>query len=404
MAEPLSVLVASTSKDHLARIKLILDGTNDVRTESKLLGGNGHADPLHGIAKTPDVLILVLGLTWELELDSLGTSSGGFTPPFIVLAPPEGDLNMMRRAMQRGARDFLAVSVAAEELQKCLRKVASEIRKPAAKPGGSASINAVINCKGGSGASFVSASLAHVLAKNWQQRVALLDLDLQFGVQDLCLDLKPRTGLLQAIARVDQLDAVALEGCMGVHESGVRLLGEYGPILPLHWEVPSEGLMRVLKLAAATFDQVIVDLPRQIDPLTISALEAANVIYVITSQSLIHVRDARRMQQILMRDLKIQKSRIRFVVNRYEADTTVTLRDIQSALDVQSLIQIPNDYRRASEAMNLGIPVSTKHPGSPIAKAFVEMATGLAGAPNRQAGGLRKALAGLFGQGGGTLR
>lgn len=401
MSESLTVVIASTLKDQAYKIRSILDRDRDVRSSVKIIGGNGHTDPLHGIAERPDLLILILGPAWESELDSLGQQSSMEVPEMIVLASGN-NAAQMRRAMKAGARDFLDLGVDADELLRVVHQIGGEARRPVlAKPSGTESTLAVLNSKGGSGASFVASSLAHALAKGHEQRVALIDLDLQFGVQDLCQDLKPRTSLLDAIGRADQLDAVALEGCMGQHANGVRLLGEYGNALPLPWEVPRAGLERLLKVAASSYEHVIVDLPRQIDPLTSTALEAATQVFVVMNQSLIHLRDTKRMLQILTRELGIPRAKLRIVVNRYLPDAPVTLRDIQDAAELDTLIQIPNDFRRASESMNLGEPLVNKNPGAAITKGFTDMATLIAGSPNKKkSSGLRGAIAGLFGQSG----
>lgn len=396
MSTSLAVVIASRQEEQALRVRRILDQDDTARTMVKALG-NGNMDPLDGLVDQPDLLILILGPSGTVELDALSTHTAAKRPPLVVLAPP-GNAAQMRRAMQAGARDFLDADVGAEELLACVRQVAAEAAPPPlAEPAGPASLTAIINSKGGSGASFIASNLAHVFAVANEQRVALLDLDLQFGAQDLCLDVKPRTGLVETVSRAEQIDNVALESCMGVHASGVRLLGEYGSALALSSDVNRAGLERLLKVAMSQYDQVVVDLPRQIDPLTSTTLEAATLVCVVMNQSLIHLRDTKRMLQILTRDLGIQRNRIRVVVNRYLPDAAVTLRDIQAAADVETLVQIPNDFRRASESINLGTPVLVKNPSAAITKAFLDLASSIAGAPRRKPGGLRGALAGLFG-------
>ena len=399
MAEPLNILIASSLKDQAYRIRSFLDRDREYRSTVKMLGGNGAADPLQGLSEQPDVLILILGPGWEAELDSLDAATG--RPPLIVIAQ-DGNMSQMRRAMQAGAKDFLGLAVEAEELHGCLQKIASDLRsRPVVhKAGATASLIAVINSKGGSGASFVACNLAYAITKQQSYKTALIDLDLQFGVQDLCLDLKPKTGLIDAIARAEQLDDVALDGCAGQHDSGLRLLGEYGDILPLPWEVPRTQLSRLLKVAAGTYDQVVIDMPRQIDPLTSTALDSATTICVVTNQSLIHLRDTKRMLRILTGDLAIPRSRIRVVINRYLADAAVGIKDIEEAVGTIELIQIPNDFKRASEAMNLGLPVMIKNPNASISRGFTTMAATLTGAGKPKPAGFRGAFAGLFGQGG----
>lgn len=399
MSEPSSVLLASANASAIDRIRSLLDREPDLRVSTRQLGGvgGGAENPLAGIKVAPELLVMVVGPNWEAELAAIQGGAG--QPPLVVIAP-EGDMASMRRAMQLGARDFLGIQVQASDLLKSLRTIIADERRKRVGARAPGKIIAVINAKGGSGASFVAGSIATALAALPDRRVALLDMDLQFGVQALALDVKPRANLLDALSLGEQLDGVALEGFMTPHVSSLRLLGQYGGELPLPWELPREALVRLLRVAASEYDPVVVDLPRQIDPLTTTVLDSADQILIVVHQTLPHVRDAQNLIRIITRELQIPASRIRVVVNRYQAEAPVTLDDIRKALEVELLL-VPNDYKRVSDAMNHGVSVLKSAPGSAISKALLGLALGIAGEVEAKAkaaaGGLRGRLAGLFG-------
>lgn len=355
--------------------------------------GNGHADPLAAASRRPDLLVLVLGSAWQAQLEALAEQAPTARPPILVIGAQD-DMLMLRKAMQVGARDCLGLPLSADELNTCLRQIAQEIGNKAV---GQSCVTAVVNAKGGSGASFIAASLAHMLAAHWQYRTALIDLDLQFGSLHLSFDMRPKSNLIEALNAVEKLDPVALEGFMTKHASGLRLLGPAPEQLALPWELSSTRLANLLQVAAKGYDQLVVDLPRQIDPLTTTVLEQADRVYVVMQQSLIHIRDTKRLLDILRADLGVAPERLHVLLNRYEArNATVSVKDIQESVNGVPITLIPNDYRRVSEVINLGVPLFEHAPNTPVAKALMEMLADLMGQAEKKPGRLRSVFANLL--------
>lgn len=392
MSSPLSVLVTGSGPDALEQVRAQL-AEADLRVDVRP-SGNGHAHPPATGQPIPDVHVVVLGEAWAHELDTLACRNAAERPPMVAVGP-DNDVRVLRKAMQAGARDYLSLPLSAGELLHCIRQIAEEAGRQGA---GRTSLTAVINAKGGSGASFVATSLAHIFAGRMERRAALIDLDLQFGALHLCLDVKPRTSLQDALNAVDRLDGMALEGYMTRHISGLRLLASITDQLVLPWELSSTRLAELLTVAGDAYDQVVVDLPRQIDPLTSTVLERADRIYLVMQQSLIHVRDARRMLGILTRDLAVAPGQVRILVNRYDAKAPVSVKDITQALRIGEPILIPNDFRRVSDAINLGVPIMESAPSTPVARALTEVASLTVGVAKPRRGGLRNVLSGLMGQ------
>lgn len=397
MPNSLNVLITGFRREELDRIKSHLVDQPDIRVDVRPTG-NGHADPLAGDGPQPDIHIVVLGDAWAQELDAIGEHAAMERPPMIAVGP-DGDLRILRKAMQAGARDYLSLPVSGEELLHCLRQIADEIGPRQMRK---STLTAVINAKGGSGASFLATSLAHIFASHMERRTALVDLDLQFGALHLCLDIKPRTGLQEALNSVGKIDGTALEGYMTRHASGLRLLASLTDQLVLPWELSNTRLAELLAVAGRTYDHVVVDLPRQIDPLTSTVLERADRVYLVLQQSLIHVRDAKRMLGILTRDLAIAPAQVQVVVNRHDPKAPVSVKDVSEALRVEEPVLVPNDYRRVSDATNLGIPIFESAPSSPVSRALLDLASRASGMTGNRDGRLRSVIASLLGQGKGS--
>ncbi|MGH8584329.1 MAG: AAA family ATPase, partial [Gammaproteobacteria bacterium] len=339
---------------------------------------NGHVDPLHGVNTLPRVLVLDLSGFWKEELHCLTQRARHDAHMEIIVIGSEADAEMLRLSMRAGAREFFGHPVARDDLCVAVRRLMRDTEGSTGK-GKSGQLTAVINAKGGSGASFLSANVAHCITAKLKLGVALLDLDLQFGALPLYFDMAPRESILTALSAADHLDSIALEGYMLKHKSGMRLLASSNDDLARPWDVPEENLTRLLMQAVHDYEHIFVDLPRQIDRLTSTTLEHANYVLVVLQQSVTHVRDAQRMVRIMTRELGVPRDRIHAVVNRYDKNSPVTVQDIAASTEAKMVHIVPNDYARVSEAINIGVPMGEAVPNAPITRAIEAIATEIAG-------------------------
>jgi pilus assembly protein CpaE len=377
----ISVLISGRELPAAGAVLGILEGQPDIELVAAP-ADRGQPDPLFGLATLPDMVVVVLGARWEDTLRALTARPAAQRPPIIVVAPAP-DSQIMRRAMQAGARDFFAQPVPHAELLAAIRTIGRE-----RGAGGAASkglVTAVINAKGGSGASFIAANLAHITAVQKGAPVALIDLDLQFGALPLAFDLEQRNSLIEALGSAGQLDPVALQGYMAKHASGVHVLSAMSDQLPLPWEIQTESLSHMLTLATQTYGAVVVDLPRQIDPLTSVVLSQANHIALVMQQSLAHVRDAKRLLKIITGSLSVPRESICLIVNRFNDRDVVRLKDIEDTIAPPALATVPNDFRAVSESLNTGVPLLESARQQPVTKSLQELAGKLCGAGSLEA-------------------
>jgi pilus assembly protein CpaE len=143
--------------------------------------------------------------------------------------------------------------------------------------------------------------------------------------------------------------------------------------------VDAGRLDRLLYILLDTYDHVVIDLPRHIDIVTTTVLERADTVVIVMQQSFTHLRDANRLRSILCDEFGITHQQMVVVVNRYEADNPVAISDISNRLAGTGIALIPNDYKRVSENVNLGIPLYEQSTKAPISQALVKLADQLCG-------------------------
>lgn len=374
MTHSLHILLVSRRKDILDSLEQILAAADFA--PSRQLNSNGHVDPLHGMEHPPELVILHLSHLWREELEAIAARSSERRPALIVVGAAS-DMNVMRLAMQAGARDLIPDPLNKADLLQAIQRTLEERRRPTLVTGGRISV--FMNAKGGCGATMLACNVAHVLAAKSKQHTALLDLDLQFGAAPLYLDLYPKRGIAQALDNLTGLDEVALDGYFAKHASGLNVLS-HGADEPLATgTISAGGVSQLLDVTLRTHEHVIVDMPRCVDAVTTAVMHRAHQIVIVLQQSVTAVRDATRLMQWLRSDLGVSKDQLYVVINRHEKGSEVTVEDIQKTLACNDPALVPNDFKTVSECINSGTALLDYAGGASITRAVMALETRLGG-------------------------
>ncbi len=329
--------------------------------------------------------ILNLSDNWKTEIEEVQEKFDLKANPLLIFGPD--NTKAMREAMLLGTEDYYTNSEQIAELDKKIIDIAEKLslkqsveseKKSTEKP---QLVTTVINAEGGSGASFIASNIAHLFASQHKQHVSLLDMDVQFGSHALNLDLSLKYGLSEVMESIDKLDSAALTGLFGKHKSGLHVLGEKMDEMVLTSELSPEKLDKLVSLSKATFDHTVIDLPRQIDAMFASCVVQSSRIILVMQQTVAHVRDTKRLITILTQEFEVHPKNINVMLNRYDEQHAITIKDIEATIDHRSIIVIPNDYARSVKAVEAAKPFVEFAPDAPLAKAFKTVAQDLAGLP-----------------------
>ena len=365
----MDILIAGRSKEELKILEEMLGGQGNASVRTRHVS-NGHVDPLYNLSPLPDVLVLSLSVSWKDELEALSARDASERPPTLVVGPSD-DAAVMRKAMRAGARDFFTHPVDAGELVAALEQIARDLHPVST---GRARTTVVVNAKGGAGASIIASNIAHILVACGGLRTMLVDMDLQFGALPLNFNQQPNDGLLQATELVDTLDLTALDGWALKHQSGLRLLGTSHKTLVLPNDVSGIRLKKLLDLLVSGYEQLVVDLPRQIDHLFATTVGHADTVVVVMQQSVAHLRDAGMLVNILKNEFMVPIERIIVVINRWDKNDSISLKDIERGMKGVTIRTLPNDYTRVEHCADLGVPLYEVEQSAPITKALIELA------------------------------
>lgn len=300
------------------------------------------------------------------------------------------DMELMRRLMRAGARDCLMRPVSSEDLLSAVRHVHQTTAKQRDLVPLTADTNrsrgdviAVYSPQGGAGKSMLSANLAVALAKASGEggkppRVALVDLNLQFGDIDLMLNLSPQN-TIAGLAQKGHggIDAELLEQYLTVHpESGLKVL--VAPSTPQYAEsITVYTVEQVIETLRENYDLIIVDTPSQLQDTTLAVLDAAKTVLLLTSLDLLALHKTRTALEMLRQLYPPEK--IQPVLNRANSDVGISLADVENVLGVKMKSRVPSDGRIVVRSINEGKPFVIYDSGTPIAKEINRLALEILG-------------------------
>lgn len=235
---------------------------------------------------------------------------------------------------------------------------------------------AILPSKGGAGATFIAANLAHALALEGK-RVCLIDLNLYFGEAALYIsDSVPKATVADVAAQVERLDATLLESSMLKIAPGFWLLAA-ADAPERAMDVQAEDIERILAVARANYDFVVLDVSRALDANLIRALDCADQIYLVMQTALPFIRNGGRLLK-LFRSLAYPEARVQLLVNRYQKGGDIGLSDIERSLGKKVARTLPNSFGAAAVSINQGRSILDLAPADPLSRALRGMAQALA--------------------------
>ncbi len=369
MAE-LAVAVVARDGEQRSLLQLLVEGTRVARTVQSFSSlPLSSADPvmrrIHD--ERPDVVLLDLPdtdsasglraievLHQELPLTAV-VAIGSMTEPQVIVA-----------AMRSGAREFLDRPANTTSLLEAFVRVTANQRS-VQRDSVRGKIFAVMNAKGGSGATTIAVNLALAL-QSVHGQTALVDLA-PLGHTALHLNLRPVFNTYDAIRNLHRLDDSLMESFTTRHAGGLQLLA--GATVPGETPPSAAEFARLLDLLAAYFRYVVVDLSTRMDPVTRLICDLSQMVLVVAGADVASLWSAARIQQYLSE--AGNRDRLRLVLNRFRKIPGFNENEVESAAGMSLLWKVPNHYSAVSGAIDRGIPVMQRE-RSEMSRSFAGLA------------------------------
>jgi len=269
--------------------------------------------------------------------------------------PPQPSL--LLEAMRSGVQDFLGKPVQPESLKDLLLRISQDQNLKEFPSQDKLII--VMGAKGGVGTTTVAVNLGVQLATFARKRSVLLDFARPLGNVHLLLDLHPRFGIRDAVDSLDRLDSHFLAGLLTHHKTKLEILG--GTTQPEEWQsIDVNVLDRVVNVTQNAFDVVLVDMGSQFSVEWATILRMARMILLVAEANVPSLWTLER-RLLALKGFGISQDRARIIINRWHKGDDEVLKSIQKDINRPIFASLPNDFRKASQAVNLGTPILENH-------------------------------------------
>jgi pilus assembly protein CpaE len=369
-----NILIVSRKNEVIEAIDKALSDGGYTQVSKKLLKDKSEKI-IYKENQIPDLIILHVTQHWKEEIQAILVEKGRVPKLIAITETPEAGL--IKMVMRAGAMDLVTLPLASEELLEAVARARKTIKVQTQKK--RAHVVSLMNTQGGSGSSVISVNVAHVLACKFKQKVALIDLDIQFGTLPLYLDLRPVRGLSQAIENIDSSDEESIKGYFTHHQSGIDVISNGVKAKAAHSSLNADSFLKLMDLVGQAYDQIIIDLPRRFDEINSEALLKSDTVALVMRQSLVSVAGAKKIMDYLNDVLNINKSEIVVVVNCYESFSSITLEDISVALGHQNIVTIPREEKIVSYSVNSGVPLLSHENNKALGKSILSVSSKVSG-------------------------
>lgn len=358
------------SKDSLLHAEIAAQGSARMPPVQLVASRNGLRDAVERqLPEVPELVVLDASDIAADEGELVERLSKQYPSASFMLLTRDPQQDLLIRAMRAGMREVLPLPLVHHAFHEAMDRIEVAAGLSPVREG---KVLAFISCKGGSGATFLSTNFGYALAALADKKVLLIDLHGQFGDATLYVsDQKPAMTLSDICAQISRMDGAFLDSCL------VHVASNFGVLAAADdpnrtVDMKPEHMDTILRIARQHYDFVVLDVGRQIDAISLRALDQADTIYPVLQLALPDIRDGRRLLDIF-RSLGYPNERTRLIVNRYEKGGKLRLTDLEQALGADVVHTVPNDYLSATDSVNQGIPVLQLSRSSNVARSLAEL-------------------------------
>jgi Flp pilus assembly CpaE family ATPase len=364
---------------------ILCEPSGEIRELMYSMGGNTRAVRNVGEAARlldaePGEMLVVIGPGISFEDAVEFTSTQRLIRPTlgVILIRTELDVGLMSRSLQAGARevvgagDYAALTAACRRSIDVTRQLLAAVprhdHQEAVNPG---RIVTVFAAKGGCGKTTIAVNLAVALARYFDQKVCIVDLDLAFGDVAISVQLDPVRTIVDALPMAGHIDTTGAARLLTRYRPNLSML--LAPVTPGDAErIPPQLVGELLSVLRSMHDFVVVDTPPQFSEHVLTAMDASAHHVLLTTPDVSALKNLRVTLDML--DLLSYPRDVRsIVINRSDSKVGLTLDDVERAVRCPASAQVPSS-RAVPISINKGTPITMSTPGHPVSQAIVKFA------------------------------
>ena len=307
----------------------------------------------------------------------------------ILLIAEELGPIALHRLLRLGASDFVPYPLPEGALHDAIQRLRQPPAEVTAMSGNAArmaaapnqaggTVYAVQSLAGGSGATTFAVNLAWEIANSGKgaPRVCVLDFDLQTGSVATYLDLARTEKVYELLSNTAVMDRDFFLNTLQTFNDKLKVLTAAADMLPLDLISPDD-IERVIAMARANFDIVVIDMPGTVVQWTETVLNEADIYFATMELDMRSAQNALRLIRALKAE-DLPLSKLRYVLNRAPKFTDLSgkarAKRLAESLDIEFEVMLPDGTTQVTHANDHGLPLAEIAPKSPLLKEIRKVA------------------------------
>lgn len=371
--QEIKVLIADDIKQTRENIRMLLELDPSIQVVGEAVDGEQTLEMAR--MTSPDVVLMDINMPVMDGIKATEMLTIHFPRIAVIVISVQGEQEYLKKAMMAGAREYMIKPFTADELISTIKRVveinqkrweAQQVPVQATVSTHKPQIITLFSAKGGAGRTTLAVNLAVALAQHTEERVALVDLDLQFGDVAVMMNIHPKRTIAELMQENEEFDRDLLETYL-YGRNGVNVLA--APNRPELAElVNEEGVNKILRGLAGFHSYVVVDTACAFNDITLAAFDQSDSILMVVTPDLPSLKDNKRALD-LAKTLSLQP-KIKLVLNRSGGGFGIEDEDVERSMEMRIDAIFSQDSRLVLTSINRGIPFVIMDPGSPLTKSI----------------------------------
>lgn len=380
--EKIKVLIADDIEETRKVIKKILEMEEEY---FEVVGeaANGE-EVIKSIPKLkPHIVLMDINMPVLNGLEATEEISNKFPWCMVVIMSVQGENEYLKKAMLHGAKEYIIKPFNYDTLKDTIKLTYEKNKERVAKQivreeeNRDAKIITYFSSKGGVGKSILAVNSSIVFSKKLDMKTLLIDMDLLFG------DISMMVNQYTQKTIMDLLDDEQL----GAYENIKSYLYNYNENLDILFAprkpeaaefISKENIAKAVELFKKNYDIIIIDTGVNFSDNTLYIMDVSDIILYITTMEIPALKNT-KLGYSVMQSLGYDNNKVKLVVNKFNNDYGINIKDVEKAFKDGVFSFIPEDDKPANVSINIGRPFADSRRGSKskILKALENMCSQL---------------------------
>ncbi len=351
-------------------------------------------------ADTLKFIVIALDKSDENDLSFVSNIIAAAKTRNIKVILVTNDLNAMslHQLMRMGADDFVPYPIPENALNDSIDRVLTEPEEKvvikevfiqpedgsvanltASKPEKKGVLLPVYGMAGGVGATTFATNLAWEMQTVLSQKgktVCIMDFDFQFGSVATYLDVAKNEAAFEMVSDANNADNESFKQVVSLYKEKLAVLPSPQDAVPLEFIGP-EDVKKLIDLARACYDVVIIDVPRTLVTWSEVVLNECELFLAVVGLDMRSAQNTQRfMRALKSEDLPFEK--VQFILNYTPKRTDLSgksrVKSMTESLGIELRWQMADGGKHVSSTGDHGVPLAEMVAKNPLRKDIVKIA------------------------------